>query len=330
MLAASVEASRRTFVFSDCGRRAVCVRKVLWVRAGVLTVLWRGGGEQREQLLSSLKRCKLPFQCAHGRPSLVPLLDLAGWRQRRGQPQATLDGEEDQKRRKKGKAGSTSSLGVLFDLGRKPEARRGEGAGPQAGAAQPQQKVPVSEDGLPQPDWRRLRAAMAQSKAKPDPAAPLAARNAAAAGEAELTGAGDSGDSGGWGVERRADPEALKSHPSHSKVARSEDSLGGQQCCSGTSFAAGATVRLSHAANRSQSRRVQLKVQAEDAIVRRGPCATFSTSVRDGRRSILDYLGNTKQCVTCANPFSGCGLGRGQCPAGFRPTHFLCALQYWP
>lgn len=27
-------------------------------------------------LLSQLSECKLPFQCAHGRPSIIPLLDL--------------------------------------------------------------------------------------------------------------------------------------------------------------------------------------------------------------------------------------------------------------
>ena len=28
------------------------------------------------QLIGQLSRCQLPFQCAHGRPALVPLLDL--------------------------------------------------------------------------------------------------------------------------------------------------------------------------------------------------------------------------------------------------------------
>ncbi|KAI8999804.1 hypothetical protein BC832DRAFT_594373 [Gaertneriomyces semiglobifer] len=32
--------------------------------------------EECEQLISGLKSCKFPFQCAHGRPSMVPLLDL--------------------------------------------------------------------------------------------------------------------------------------------------------------------------------------------------------------------------------------------------------------
>ncbi|KAJ3181338.1 DNA mismatch repair protein [Gaertneriomyces sp. JEL0708] len=32
--------------------------------------------EECEQLISNLKSCKFPFQCAHGRPSMVPLFDL--------------------------------------------------------------------------------------------------------------------------------------------------------------------------------------------------------------------------------------------------------------
>ncbi|GIX85256.1 DNA mismatch repair protein Mlh3 [Caerostris extrusa] len=31
---------------------------------------------QCEDLLSALSKCKLPFQCAHGRPSIAPVLDL--------------------------------------------------------------------------------------------------------------------------------------------------------------------------------------------------------------------------------------------------------------
>lgn len=29
-----------------------------------------------EQVVTRLARCALPFQCAHGRPSMAPLLDL--------------------------------------------------------------------------------------------------------------------------------------------------------------------------------------------------------------------------------------------------------------
>jgi len=32
--------------------------------------------EQCEVLVGKLAACKFPFQCAHGRPSLVPLVDL--------------------------------------------------------------------------------------------------------------------------------------------------------------------------------------------------------------------------------------------------------------
>ena len=32
---------------------------------------------QCDQVVSSLRACALPFQCAHGRPTLVPLLRLA-------------------------------------------------------------------------------------------------------------------------------------------------------------------------------------------------------------------------------------------------------------
>jgi len=38
--------------------------------------------QQCELLISRLKRCKTPFQCAHGRPSLVPLVDLNAIRAR--------------------------------------------------------------------------------------------------------------------------------------------------------------------------------------------------------------------------------------------------------
>jgi DNA mismatch repair protein MLH3 len=34
--------------------------------------------EQCQTLVSNLASCKFPFQCAHGRPSLVPLVNL--WR----------------------------------------------------------------------------------------------------------------------------------------------------------------------------------------------------------------------------------------------------------
>ena len=32
--------------------------------------------EQCQTLVARLARCKFPFQCAHGRPSLVPLVDV--------------------------------------------------------------------------------------------------------------------------------------------------------------------------------------------------------------------------------------------------------------
>lgn len=32
--------------------------------------------EECEQLVRRLAKCAFPFQCAHGRPSLVPLVDL--------------------------------------------------------------------------------------------------------------------------------------------------------------------------------------------------------------------------------------------------------------
>ena len=34
-----------------------------------------------KDLLKSLTKCKLPFQCAHGRPSVVPLIQLQNKRQ---------------------------------------------------------------------------------------------------------------------------------------------------------------------------------------------------------------------------------------------------------
>lgn len=38
--------------------------------------------EECEGLVRRLARCAFPFQCAHGRPSLVPLVDLGGRRGR--------------------------------------------------------------------------------------------------------------------------------------------------------------------------------------------------------------------------------------------------------
>ena len=34
--------------------------------------------EQCRDLLARLTECAFPFQCAHGRPSMVPLVDLGG------------------------------------------------------------------------------------------------------------------------------------------------------------------------------------------------------------------------------------------------------------
>lgn len=30
-----------------------------------------------EELIKQLSECKLPYQCAHGRPTLVPLIDIS-------------------------------------------------------------------------------------------------------------------------------------------------------------------------------------------------------------------------------------------------------------
>lgn len=38
--------------------------------------------EECEGLVRRLARCAFPFQCAHGRPSLVPLVDLGARRGR--------------------------------------------------------------------------------------------------------------------------------------------------------------------------------------------------------------------------------------------------------
>lgn len=35
--------------------------------------------EQCQELVLQLADCVFPFQCAHGRPSMVPLVDLASW-----------------------------------------------------------------------------------------------------------------------------------------------------------------------------------------------------------------------------------------------------------
>lgn len=33
--------------------------------------------DEAEMLIENLSKCMFPFQCAHGRPSMVPLIDLA-------------------------------------------------------------------------------------------------------------------------------------------------------------------------------------------------------------------------------------------------------------
>jgi DNA mismatch repair protein MLH3 len=35
--------------------------------------------EQCQELVLRLADCVFPFQCAHGRPSMVPLVDLGCW-----------------------------------------------------------------------------------------------------------------------------------------------------------------------------------------------------------------------------------------------------------
>ena len=43
--------------------------------------------EDCEHLISDLAKCAFPFQCAHGRPSMIPVLDvgsgprIGGWRE---------------------------------------------------------------------------------------------------------------------------------------------------------------------------------------------------------------------------------------------------------
>lgn len=32
--------------------------------------------EEMEQMMKALTECNLPFQCAHGRPSIAPIIDL--------------------------------------------------------------------------------------------------------------------------------------------------------------------------------------------------------------------------------------------------------------
>lgn len=40
--------------------------------------------DECEQLVHRLSRCAFPFQCAHGRPSLVPLVDIGSGSSRVG------------------------------------------------------------------------------------------------------------------------------------------------------------------------------------------------------------------------------------------------------
>lgn len=46
--------------------------------------------EQCKTLISRLAECAFPFQCAHGRPSMIPLLDLQPLAQE-GMPKARED-----------------------------------------------------------------------------------------------------------------------------------------------------------------------------------------------------------------------------------------------
>ena len=34
--------------------------------------------DECQKLVSELARCRFPFQCAHGRPSMIPILELSG------------------------------------------------------------------------------------------------------------------------------------------------------------------------------------------------------------------------------------------------------------
>lgn len=53
--------------------------------------------DECSQLLDRLVRCAFPFQCAHGRPSMVPLVDLGDDTVQLGSlsKDDRIDGEED-------------------------------------------------------------------------------------------------------------------------------------------------------------------------------------------------------------------------------------------
>lgn len=51
--------------------------------------------EQCSELLENLVRCAFPFQCAHGRPSMVPIMDLSNGMVHLGNLVEVDDWEED-------------------------------------------------------------------------------------------------------------------------------------------------------------------------------------------------------------------------------------------
>jgi DNA mismatch repair protein MLH3 len=54
--------------------------------------------QQCEELIARLSRCAFPFQCAHGRPSMAPLVDLGnggkfgGWQETEKQKKVSWKG----------------------------------------------------------------------------------------------------------------------------------------------------------------------------------------------------------------------------------------------
>ncbi|CAL1527582.1 unnamed protein product, partial [Lymnaea stagnalis] len=61
-----------------CGRMPLTIHKRLCSQAchGAVKFGDKLTLEECEDLVSALKSCDLPFQCAHGRPSVTPLVDV--------------------------------------------------------------------------------------------------------------------------------------------------------------------------------------------------------------------------------------------------------------
>src|SRR5690606_35579070 len=64
--------------FKNRNLRPSCMQKILNSKACRSAIMFGDylSISQCNELIDSLSQCKLPFQCAHGRPSMVPLFEI--------------------------------------------------------------------------------------------------------------------------------------------------------------------------------------------------------------------------------------------------------------